>query len=129
MKKRRFTYAALFGVLLIIEIVIALFIHDSIIRPYVGDVLVTTLLCCFCRTIVPTGVRALPLYVFLFAAAVEFAQYCRIVQRLGLESNAFFSTLLGTTFSAVDLICYGVGCLLFWLIERAISKNLAAESC
>ena len=35
--------------LLGVEICIALFVHDNFIRPYLGDVLVTELLCCLCR--------------------------------------------------------------------------------
>ena len=45
MKKQRITYAAIFAVLLLIEIGIGLFVHDDFLRPYVGDVLVTVLLC------------------------------------------------------------------------------------
>ena len=118
MKKLRITYAVIFGVLLITEVMIALFVHDDFVRPYIGDVLVTILLCAFCRILIPKGIPALPVFVFLFAAFVEFAQYLNLVKLLGLENNAFFSTILGTTFSWPDLICYAVGCCLFWAAER-----------
>ena len=64
MKKPRFIYAAAFCALLLTEILIGLFVHDHIVRPYIGDVLVTILLCCFCRVVVPRGVPALSVYVF-----------------------------------------------------------------
>ena len=118
MKKLRITYAVIFGVLLITEVMIALFVHDDFVRPYIGDVLVTILLCAFCRILIPKGIPALPVFVFLFAAFVELAQYLNLVKWLGLENNAFFSTILGTTFSWPDLICYAVGCCLFWSAER-----------
>jgi len=35
--------------LLLIEILIALFVHDEFIRPYVGDALVVIVLYCECR--------------------------------------------------------------------------------
>lgn len=73
-KKLRTTYAVIFGVLLLTEIIIALFVHDNFVRPYIGDVLVTVLLCCLCRIVIPKGVPLLPLYVFIFAALVETAQ-------------------------------------------------------
>ena len=57
----------------------------------------------------------LPIYVFLFATFVEIAQYFNVVKLLGLQNNAFISTIVGTTFSFVDLICYSVGCLIFSL--------------
>ena len=118
LKKSRTTYAVAFGVLLFIEIIIALFVHDAFVRPYIGDVLVTVLLCCLCRIIIPKGVSALPIYVFVFAAIVELAQYVNVVKLLGLENNAFFSTIIGTTFSFVDILCYAAGCLAFWVAEK-----------
>jgi hypothetical protein len=73
MKKSRITYAILFILLLITEVLIGLYVNDNFIRPYVGDVLVTILLCCLWRTAFPKGVRALAVYVFIFATLVEFA--------------------------------------------------------
>ncbi|MBQ7108355.1 MAG: DUF2809 domain-containing protein [Clostridia bacterium] len=128
MKKVRIVYAGLFCALFFIEVCIALFVRDNFIRPYVGDVLVTILLCCLCRTIIPKSVSALPVYVFVFAALVEVAQYFNIVKLLGLENNTVISTIVGTTFSSVDLICYGVGCLLFWLAEKAVNTLLKRHS-
>ena len=121
-KKSRLAYIAVFCLLLVAEIFIALFVRDTFVRPYIGDVLVTVLLCCLCRAVVPTGIAALPVYIFILATLVEAAQYFEIVRLLGLENNTIVSTIIGTTFSAIDLICYGIGCLAFWLIERLV-KN------
>lgn len=118
----RLIYAVLFCVILFAEICIALFVNDSFIRPYVGDVLVTVLICCFCRVIVPEGVRALPIYVFVFAAVVELGQYFDVVRLLGLDGNKFVSVLLGRTFSVYDLLCYAIGCLLFFAVDRLVAR-------
>lgn len=118
MKKARIVYIVVFCVLLLIEIFIGLFVHDEFIRPYIGDLLVTVLLCCLCKAVIPKSTRTLPVYVFAFATLVEVAQYFNIVKLLGLENNVFVSTIVGTTFSFPDLLCYGVGCLLFWLAEK-----------
>ena len=118
-KKLRIIYAALFFAVLLTEIFIALFVKDNFVRPYVGDVLVTILLCCLCRTAVPKGAPALPVYVFIFAAVVEVAQYFDVVKLMGVENSVFLSTLIGRSFSFVDLICYGIGCLVFWAAEKA----------
>lgn len=120
MKKQRMTYASVFLLILMIEVLIALFVDDRFIRPYIGDVLVTALLCSLCRVIWPKGIPALPIYVFIFAALVEVAQYINLVKLLGLENNAFFSTIMGTTFSYIDLVCYAAGCILFWAAEKAV---------
>ena len=45
--KKRLPYLLAFILLLLLEIIIAVFVHDRFIRPYVGDVLVTVLLCFF----------------------------------------------------------------------------------
>lgn len=120
----RLVYAAIFAALLFIEVCIALFVHDDFIRPYIGDILITVLLCCLCRVIVPKGVPALPVYVFLFATMVEVVQYINIVELLGLADVPIISVIVGTTFSWLDLICYAVGCFLFWIGEKvAISFN------
>jgi hypothetical protein len=121
--KKRFGYAIAFTILLITEILIALFVRDDFIRPYGGDILVTVLICAAVRIVFPTGVRLLPVWVFLFAAAVEIGQYFDFVTLLGLGSIAFFRILLGSTFSPADLICYAVGCVLFWAGEKLITKS------
>ena len=123
--KKRFGYAIAFLVLLITEILIALFVRDDFIRPYGGDILVTVLICAAVRIVFPTGVRLLPLWVFLFAAAVEIGQYFNFVTLLGLGNIAFFRILLGSTFSLADLLCYAAGCLLFWIGEKAITKSFS----
>lgn len=108
---KRFSYFLIFCSLMAVEVCIALFVHDSFIRPYVGDMLVTLLLCCMARVVIPDQVRLLPLYVFLFAACVEIGQYFDVVALLGLEDNRLISIALGRTFSWLDLVCYAIGCV------------------
>ncbi len=126
MKNKRIPYIIAFFVILIVEVLIALFVRDRFIRPYGGDMLVTVLICCFVRIFFPTGdylgVKLIPLWVFLFSAAVEVAQYFDYVNLLGLGEIAFFRILLGTSFAWLDLVCYGVGCAAFWAAEILIKR-------
>lgn len=124
MRSKRFLYAAIFCVLLAVEVCIALFINDAFIRPYVGDMLVTLLLCCLCRVIVPCQVRLLPLFVFVFSALVEIGQYFDMVALLGLADNRLLSVLLGRIFSWPDLLCYAVGCIAAWGLDIVIRKGM-----
>ena len=119
----RLIYAVVFLLLLITEVIIALFVRDSFIRPYGGDILVTALLCCFARIFIPFKVNLLPLYVFIFSVLVELAQYINIVEILGLSHIAFFRIVIGTSFSWIDIICYGAGCILFFVFEGLILKS------
>ena len=111
MNKKRLFYFLICCSLMAVEICIAIFVHDSFIRPYVGDMLVTLLLCCMARVVIPDRVRLMPLYVLLFAACVEIGQYVDVVALLGLEDNRLISIALGRTFSWLDLVCYAVGCV------------------
>ena len=122
-KKARLAYLSVFCAILILEICIALFVRDNFIRPYGGDVLVTVLLCCFWRIFQPDGIKLLPAYVFLFALAVEIGQYFDFVSLMGLGSIRFFRILLGSTFSFADILCYGIGCVLFAAAETLLSAR------
>ncbi len=120
--KRRILYGISFLILLMTEVLIALFVQDSFIRPYGGDVLVTLLLCCFVRIFFPVKLGWMPVYVFLFSCLVEVGQYFNLVSLLGLEDNTFFRIVLGASFSFPDIFCYGMGCFLFWLIDTRVEK-------
>ena len=119
----RMIYAAAFVILLLIEILIALFVRDSFIRPYGGDVLITILLCCFVRIFLPEGVRLLPLGVFLFSAAVEIGQYFDYASILGFTEPGIIRTILGSSFSLADLLCYAAGCTIFALSELYLIRK------
>ena len=119
----RIVYALCFGGIFLIELFIALFVRDAFLRPYGGDILVTVLICCFLRIFFPAGVRLLPVWVFLFAAAVEAGQFFDFVALMGLGDNAFFRILLGSTFSWADLVCYAVGCALFFAAETLAKRK------
>lgn len=122
--KKRVVYGIIALLLLIIEVLIALFVRDSFIRPYGGDILVTMLLCFLIGAVVSRRIKLLPLYVFVFSVLVEIGQHFDFVSLLGLGDIVFFRVLMGTSFSFVDILCYGAGCLLFALAENTILKKL-----
>ena len=109
--------------LLVIEVLIALYVRDAFIRPYGGDVLVTWLICCALRAVWPQGYR-LPIAggVLAFAVLVEVGQYFGLVYLLGLGHIAFFRILIGTGFSWWDMLCYAAGCILFVAVDAAVSR-------
>lgn len=123
-RAKRVAYFLAFILILAIEVYIALFVHDAFVRPYVGDALVVVVIYFFARIFVTEACRLLPFYIFVFAAGVETLQYFRIVERLGLEGNVFLRTLIGTSFDWMDILCYGVGCMLLALWEFYLWKRL-----
>lgn len=109
--KKRLPYIIGFTVLFAVEVLIALFVNDSFIRPYLGDVIVIWVVYCFVQIflagrfsfcIVSAGV-------FIFAVIVELLQAVNIVEILHLQGNPFFRTLIGTHFDFRDILCYAAG--------------------
>ncbi|ABX43274.1 ribosomal maturation YjgA family protein [Lachnoclostridium phytofermentans] len=122
-RKYRIKYAVAFIVLIIIEVLIALYVHDNFVRPYIGDVLVVIVLYSAIRVIIPEKYVLMPLYLFVFAAGVEFLQYFKLVQALGLQNNTFFRIILGSTFDWMDILCYGVGCVILGVYEWIVRNR------
>ena len=118
--KIRLPYIVATAVLLTVEVLIGAFVHDDFVRPFVGDVLVTALLCAMGRIVLPRW-RWLPLAVLLFAAAVELSQLLELDRILGVEGTAI-GTAIGSTFDIADLICYAVGCAMFFTCELGVKK-------
>ena len=128
LQKKRAFYLIATCCIFLTEVLIALFVRDRFIRPYVGDMLVVILIYTFLRVILPEKPRLLSLYVLLFAALVEGLQAINIVGLLGLQDSRFFSVLIGTTFDWKDIACYAVGCVLlglweYWLWKRGSDKD------
>ena len=123
----RLIYGISAAVILLIEIFIALFVNDRFIRPYGGDILVAALLCCMVRIVFPKKPKLLSLYIFIFSVLVETAQYFDIVSLLGLSHISFFRILIGTSFSFIDILCYGLGCVAFAAIEGIFKRKTACQ--
>ena len=118
MTRKRLLYLFLFGVLLSVEVLIALFVHDGFVRPYAGDVLVVAVVYLFVRIIIPEKYPWLPAAVFAFALLVELSQGLHLVERLGI-TNPVLRIVLGSVYDVRDIMCYGVGCILLAVYEWA----------
>lgn len=113
-------YAALTLLVLAVEIMIALWVDDGLVRPFVGDALVVVLVFCALRTVLPrVSGSALAASVLLFACAVEVSQAFDVVALLGLQDNRLLSTALGRTFSWWDFVAYLAGYLACRPLDRA----------
>lgn len=112
--KKYFLY---FVGLLIVEILIALFIENPMIRGSVGDILVVILLYCFLQAFFDWNKKKTIIGIGIFAILIEITQAFDMVGKLGLENNKFFSTILGTTFDLNDIWAYVAGCSVVYLLE------------
>lgn len=107
--KSRIKYLVAFICVLVIEVLIAVYVHDAFVRPYIGDMLVIVLMYFGVRIFIPQKCKWLPGFLFVFAAGIEVLQYLNIVEWLGLSQNRWASVIIGTTFDYKDILCYGVG--------------------
>ena len=123
MTRKRLLHLVLFGVLLSVEVLIALFVHDSFIRPYAGDVLVVAVVYFFVRIFIPEKYPWLPAAVFVFALLVELSQGLHLVEQLGI-TNPVFRTVLGSVYDVRDIVCYGIGCVFLAVYEWAHQRKM-----
>ena len=114
----RTVYFIAFLILLTTEILIALLVQDTIIRPYIGDLLVVILLYCFIKSFFATPVFTTVIAVLAFAFLVELLQYFNIVQWLGLEHSKAARIIIGSSFEWKDLMAYVAGAAVVILFER-----------
>lgn len=91
-------YFLLAVLIFIVEVLIALYMHDRIVRPYVGDLLVVILIYCFCKSFLSLPVLPLAVGVLLFSYTIEVLQYFNLVAMLGLERSKLARIVLGSSF-------------------------------
>jgi len=114
---RRPGYALAAITVFLIEVAIALWVHDSVIRPHGGDLLAVVLVYLGLRALTPAGVRLGTGIALGTAFAVEAAQWLQLAARLGLRPHGVGETMLGSRFDSGDLIAYGLGALAILTVE------------
>jgi hypothetical protein len=111
-------YFILSLLLLITEVLIALYMEDDFVRPYVGDFLVVILLYCFVKTFLPVPTLALAIVVLVFAYTLEVAQYFQLANHLGLQDRSILRIIIGSSFEWSDMLAYTLGIILVLCIEK-----------
>ncbi len=110
-------YFILFVIVFFIEVIIAIFINDKFIRPYIGDVLVVILIYFFIKSFISKEIKLLSLYIFLFAAFIEVLQYFNLVSLLQLDGNKLIKIIIGSTFDLIDILCYFIGSIIIFIFQ------------
>jgi len=101
-------------IIFLIEVIIALYIKDKIIRPFVGDILVVIFMYYFIKAFINTKA----IYIAIFTLIFSF-----VVEMIGLGHNKVARIIIGTSFSWIDLLCYFVGFILLFLIDKDLKNN------
>src|SRR5690606_3864516 len=125
MKFLRFNrnYFALTVILFVIEVCIALFVNDTFVRPFLGDVIVVWFVYYFIRSFIAIKPIYIAVFTLLFSFAVEMGQYFKLIEILGLQEYKWARIVIGTSFSWWDMLCYVVGFLLLFVFDKHLRKN------
>jgi hypothetical protein len=115
----------IFIALLLIEILIAMYVHDAYIRPFFGDFLAVIALYFLLKTFLNLEEITLALISLGFAYFLEFLQYCEILKITGLKQYKIIAIILGSSFDWRDIYAYTLGILAVFLFNK---KTLANDS-
>jgi hypothetical protein len=118
----RKNYFLIAMLIFIVEVLIALYVKDQLIRPYGGDYLVVIMIYCFLRAFLNMSVWDLSVITLLFSYAVETGQHFKVLTILGLQHSEVARIIMGHSFSWTDMIAYTAGVATVLIIEYTISQ-------
>lgn len=110
----------------VILLIATVFRDHAFIRGHVIDIFAVPFVAFFILIFIPMPARAIALVSWCIALAVEFSQYFKLADALGLAKGSFLHQFLGSTFSWNDILMYSIGAVLTYLIVKLIvTKQLA----
>ena len=92
-----------------IEVLIALFVRDDFVRPYLGDVLAIGFVYAALRALTPLSFPQALAVTLAIALVIELAQAFGLLGALGLADNELARIVLGGVFDWHDLAAYAAG--------------------
>lgn len=112
-------YFLLTLLIFLVEVAIATVLKDQFfIRAYLGDVIVVMLLYTLVKSFFIINETKLIIGIFAFSCIIEFAQFFNIAEKLGFQPGRLMYIVIGNSFSWIDIVCYGAGCLLLYLLVK-----------
>ena len=113
-------YFLLSLLIFIIEVVIATILKDwYFVRAFVGDILVVVLVYMLINSFFDCrNKNKLLFFVFIFAVFVEMLQYFKLAEKLGFQKGSPAYIIIGNYFSWEDILCYAIGCLSVFFINK-----------
>ena len=111
-------------ILFFTEVAIATVFKEIVwLRSFFGDVLVVILMYTFFLSFYDFNKTKLIIGIFIFACLIEFAQYFHFAEILGFRDNKLMMIVLGNSFSWIDILCYGAGCAIIYLVEVKLKST------
>ena len=116
-------YAVIAIVLLVVEVLIALFVTDGFARGYLGDVLVVALVYAALLAVTRLGVTGALATTLGVALLVEVGQALGVLRALGLEDNRLAAIVFGGVFDVLDFAAYLAGGALVMIAETTLRQR------
>lgn len=120
MKKRLVYFLLTILCFAICVLIVNLFGNKHFIRGFIGDVVVTILIYCFIKIFIDINPLKLCILILIFSYTVEFLQYLRFIDYIGLGESSIAKMIIGTTFDLRDLIAYTIGILIAYLLDTML---------
>jgi len=77
----------------------------------------------FIKAFINTKTINIAIFTLFFSFVVEILQYFNFVEMIGLGHNKAARIIIGTSFSWIDLLCYFVGFILLFFIDKDLKKK------
>jgi len=107
-----------FLTLFLVEVGIALWIDDAIIRPFFGDFLAVIALFFLFKTFLVMSDLNLAFTSIIIAYLLEFLQYCNFLKFVDLEKYKIIAVVLGSSFDWRDVFAYTLGIFAVFLFDK-----------
>jgi Protein of unknown function (DUF2809) len=98
-------------ILFAIEILIAVFVHDSFVRPFFGDFLVVIFIFYFFKSFTKISDWNIAWISLATSYLIEYFQYLNILKMLELNQNKLAVIIMGNSFAWEDMVAYTLGIL------------------
>ena len=114
----------IFVLLFLTEVIIAMYVHDAIIRPFFGDFLAVIALYYLLKSLLKFSNLTLVLSSLLFAYFLEILQFFDFLNYSGLKQYKIIAIVLGTSFAWGDIVSYTLGALFVMLLEKKLKNQV-----
>jgi hypothetical protein len=102
---------------------VKLFNDNLLIRGFVGDIIVISLIYFFVKAIYDFNALKLAVFTLSLAFIVELLQYFRLITYLGLEHNRAAQLIIGSVFDPYDLAAYTIGAVSVYFIDTRMVRR------
>lgn len=118
MNQIKFNYLCISILLLITEILIAIFAKDEFIRPVLGDYLAALFVFYVLATFLKISEIKTALISLFICYFIEGLQFMHILEVFDLEKYSILKIIVGTSFSWTDMLAYTLGIITVLLIHN-----------